>query len=261
MSGKGPTNEIAKEIGKKLDTKPIKDKVSYITPGSHTPLSSYKKSNASNNNNNGTSNTTVVQHNTTSSVQEKVPNTPTKLSFKKLSDSFPSNTKPGLHSPYTLLFGNKQPPLSNIPIPPPLPPTPSVLKPKESIRWILNSEGKWIKSTVSQTTICENDKVKVMKSASGKEYPTSITESTNVSDVTDEYIINELAKRELIKEDSTPEVTVKLHVGEHTFQNIGIKFSQLGQAYFTVIESKKDIALFPNQINNNDIEFQIIITT
>ena len=44
-----------------------------------------------------------------------------------------------------------------------------------------NESTKWIRSTVSQTTICENHKVKVMKSVNGKEYTTSISESTNVS--------------------------------------------------------------------------------
>jgi hypothetical protein len=145
---------------------------------------------------------------------------------------------------------------SSIPNPPPMP----LPKAKSTnSHWVQDSNGKWIKIPIPLSN--NNTKpIEDLKSISGKPYSTSITESCKASDINDQDLINELSKRELINEDTTPLVSVKLQTGEdHILKNKGIKFSQLGQAYYSDIENKKDITLLPNTNSTTEIEFQIIV--
>jgi hypothetical protein len=81
---------------------------------------------------------------------------------------------------------------------------------------------------------------KKLKTFSGKEYTTTLTEKVEVNDITDEQLIEEMLKRELIKKDiGNTAITVKLK--DDTDYILGssknnIKLSSLGQAY---VESMK----------------------
>lgn len=81
-----------------------------------------------------------------------------------------------------------------------------------------------------------SDKPLKLLTINKKEYETNLTKNTKVNDITDEQLIIELKKRELVKEDQgNTIVKIKLQDDSNHFLGCSknkIKLSNLGQAYF-----------------------------
>ena len=105
-----------------------------------------------------------------------------------------------------------------------------------------------------------------IKSKSGKEFTTKITEKTDSNSITDSELICEMQNRELIKPDADKTAVILKDCNNNTVL-IGesknkVKLTALGQAYSSIVKKNTDIIATTNNVFNFDPgkshEFNII---
>lgn len=154
-----------------------------------------------------------------------------------------------------------------IPTPPPLP----LISPTQEIKKTYSNVLDEILGLGKNKIDNSNIKPRILlKSISGKIYTTNINQDTTINNVTDEVLKIELLKREIIKENGGNTATVVKIEGntEAIVGNAknGIKLTQVGQAYYSKLKTKKQLnesSMIPNvNVNldaNPEISFSIIV--
>lgn len=97
------------------------------------------------------------------------------------------------------------------------------------------------------------DKPRILRTFNNKEYETFLTENTTINDITEEQLIHEMKKREIVNQD-TGKTTVVIKLEDTSDHMLGlskndVKLTQVGQAYVENFILNTRI----NEKNNNEM--------